>query len=170
MHTVVYIMSSGTIETKCFCTVSCSLQHNAPAILAYLFPPMNDIVLESIHTIHFLSDSPSGQYRNKSMFLFLANHLKIILQNYQEVGHGKGVPDGIGGVGKCTADRMVAQGSDLPDMDTLINVLQQNCLGVKIFSLSKTEIEKISEVIEKWKVLPVKGTVKVSKNLNRLRL
>ncbi|KAJ8882779.1 hypothetical protein PR048_014593 [Dryococelus australis] len=33
MYTVVvYIRSSGTLETKFFCTVSCSLQHNAPTI------------------------------------------------------------------------------------------------------------------------------------------
>ncbi|KAJ8882778.1 hypothetical protein PR048_014592 [Dryococelus australis] len=46
--------------------------------------------------------------------------------NYQKTGHSKGAPDGIGGVYKRTADRIMAQGSDLPDMDTLLNVLQEN--------------------------------------------
>ncbi|XP_063234925.1 uncharacterized protein LOC134537909 [Bacillus rossius redtenbacheri] len=179
MHTVVvYRKSSETLETKCFCTVSCSLQHNAPAIWAHLFPVMNVVVPDSIHTVHFLSDSPSGQYRNKSMFLFLANHIgnrftgaTNVTWNYQEAG----APDGIGGVCKRTADRIVAQGRDLPNIDTLVDVLQEHCLGVKIFSVSETEITKISDVIEKGKVLPFKGTLKVhqvkaTNNPNRLSL
>lgn len=33
--------------------------------------------------------------------------------NYYEAGHGKGAPDGIGGVTKRTADRLVAEGKDI---------------------------------------------------------
>ncbi|CAH2101592.1 unnamed protein product [Euphydryas editha] len=59
------------------------------------------------------TDSPSSQYRNKYIFYIMTqlqnvfSSLKSVTWNYQEVGHGKGTPDGVGAVVKRTADYQV---------------------------------------------------------------
>lgn len=75
----------------------------------------------------FLSVSPATQYRNKTLFYILAVHFKVfypklinVTYNYSETGHGKGAPDGIGGVCKQTADRVVGQGKYISSIDQLI--------------------------------------------------
>jgi hypothetical protein len=63
------------------------------------------------HTIHFFSDSPSSQYRNrincylmKSLLPTYFKNLKSFSWNFSEPGHGKGAMDGVGGSVKRNAD------------------------------------------------------------------
>nr|CAI5841606.1 unnamed protein product [Callosobruchus analis] len=46
------------------------------AIWAHLRPILTNYTQNGINTIHFLSDSPATQYRNKEMFCFNTNHFK----------------------------------------------------------------------------------------------
>ena len=46
--------------------------------------------------------------------------------SFLEAGHGKGAADGIGGVLKRTADRIVAQGADLPNAEAVFECLSRN--------------------------------------------
>ena len=61
--------------------------------------------------IHYWTDSPTSQYRNKTMFDMVARHQQIYGMkaswHFFEAGHGKGACDGIGGV----VNRTVAQQS-----------------------------------------------------------
>lgn len=115
LHTVVaYVKEPGRekILPISFCTMSGSLNHEVSGIWAHLTPVLKFLQSKfPIKTFHFVSDSPSGQYRNKTMFYFLANHLCKICPNiisftwnYLEAGHGNGAPGGIGAVCKRTAD------------------------------------------------------------------
>lgn len=166
LHTVV-VYSSKT-KPKSFCTLSESLNHGPPAIWAHLKPIIEEYCDEGIDTVHFLSDSPTTQYRNKQMFAFLAKQLtkcfpkiKRATWNYQEAGHGKGAPDGIGGVCKRTADKCVAQGRDIPNFSTLINILKECCPGIRFHTIPFDKIEKFSKIIENDCALTFKGTMKV---------
>lgn len=117
LHTVViYFKTEDKVNSKCFCTLSESLQHNSVAIWAHLRPVLS-YISENLNadTLHFVSDSPSTQYRNRTMFYILGRKLhelypkiKSLSWNYLEAGHGRGAPDGIGGITKRTADRLVA--------------------------------------------------------------
>lgn len=64
--------------------------------------------------IHYLTDSPTSQYRNKSIFEFLTRHEAVFgvsgSWDYLESGHGKGPCDGLGGSVKRSADMAVKQG------------------------------------------------------------
>nr|CAI5851143.1 unnamed protein product [Callosobruchus analis] len=57
----------------------------------------------SLSSIHCLRDGPSTQYRNRKVFHLIANYLsqqfnlETIRWHYSEKGHGKEVPDGVGG-------------------------------------------------------------------------
>ncbi|CAH0550451.1 unnamed protein product [Brassicogethes aeneus] len=170
LHTVVLYTKSGEeLKKECFCTLSESLQHNVPGIWAHLDPILKYIEENYlVDTLYFVSDSPATQYRNKTMFYFLAVELpslytkiKNFSWNYLEAGHGKGAPDGIGGVTKRTADRLVAQGNDIASFDTLVNALSKNVKGIKYLTIDSSDIAKLSERLENKECPNFKGTMKV---------
>nr|CAI5846123.1 unnamed protein product [Callosobruchus analis] len=170
LHTVVvYSRVPGQeLKVQSFCTLSESLEHGPGAIWAHLYPLVKRLIDNEIKVLHFLSDSPSTQYRNKKMFAFITNQMydyfpevQSVTWNYHEAGHGKGAPDGIGGVCKRTADRIVAEGTDVSCFDKLVEVLKANCPGIVFFEVYASEIEKFSDTISKGEILPFRGTMKV---------
>lgn len=89
---VVYLKNSVTSH----CTMSTNLSHNVGAIWAHLQPVLASL-LPNIHHIHFLSDGPVTQYRNKSMFyVTMYPYIMTYTWNYHVAVHGKGAPDGVG--------------------------------------------------------------------------
>lgn len=114
LHTVVTYTKedSDELKTTCYCSMSQNLLHSPPAIWAHLQPILNRLPSE-VEIIHFWSDGPVTQYRNKYMFYFLVTHLaefypaiKHFTWNYHEAGHGKGATHGVGAVCKRSADRL----------------------------------------------------------------
>ena len=88
--------------------VSEVLHHNAPivyAIVKKLVNTVNNYVPELKH-VHFVTDSPSSQYRNKSVFdlisRFEVNHGRKTTWHYFKSGHEKSECDGVGGITKRT--------------------------------------------------------------------
>lgn len=160
----------GPLKTKSFCTFSENLNHGPSAIMAHLMPVFKFLSESkpSLKAIHFLSDSPSNQYRNKLLF-YVFSHLikehfpKLLYStwNYHESGHGKGKPDGIGGTIKRTADRLVAEGKDVDSLDVLVTSLKENVRKVEINVVTNTDIEIIKRKINYADVIPFKGTMKV---------
>lgn len=159
LHTVVLYTQSDKLEKKSFCTLSECLQHNVSGIWAHLGPILKYLrEYHSVDTLHFVSDSPATQYRNKTMFFFLAvefpqlyPEIRSFSWNYSESGHGKGAPDGIGGVTKRTADRLVAQGNDIGSFDSLLQVLSENVKKITWFPVLAEEMNKIADRYEKKK-------------------
>ena len=95
--------------------VSEVLHHNAPivyAIVKKLVNTVNNYVPELKH-VHFVTDSPSSQYRNKSVFdlisRFEVNHGLQASWNYFESDHGKSACDGMVGTIKRDAGNAVKQ-------------------------------------------------------------
>lgn len=83
--------------------MSDNLQHNACAIWAHLQPILQMIMQKfpNESTLHFQSDGPTSQYRNRTNFFFVSIFLQFIgleaaSWNFTETGHGKGSTDGIG--------------------------------------------------------------------------
>lgn len=169
IHTAViytHNFSTGSISPTSFCTVSKCLRHDVPAIWAHLDPLIEEVqkLNSFVDTIHFLSDSPSSQYRNKSMFYVISqlesNHELIkITWNYSEAGHGKGPPDGVGATVKRTADRIVNFGSDVGSFEQFYNL---------IGTLENIIVKEVKEkdILTKEKLIPpnlkpFKGTFSV---------
>ncbi|CAG9814469.1 unnamed protein product [Phaedon cochleariae] len=169
LHTVVVYSKDGSnTVTKSYCTLSESLHHGPAAIWAHLQPILKEYTENGIDIIHFLSDSPATQYRNKQMFSFITNHfmehfpeVKNVSWNYHEAGHGKGAPDGIGGVCKRTADRIVAQGKDISNFESLVNILGECCPGIVFHVINSKDIDTFASIIDKQSLLAFKGTLKV---------
>ena len=95
--------------------VSEVLHHNAPivyAIVKKLVNTVNNYVPELKH-IYFVTDSPSSQYRNKSVFdlisRFEVNHGCKASWLYFESDNGKSACDVVDGATKRNADNAVKQ-------------------------------------------------------------
>lgn len=171
LHTVVVYyrtsMNSNT-EAMSFCTVSDSLRHDPSAICAHLYPIiciMKDKV-PNLENVHFVSDGPTTQYRNKKMFFLMVKYIREKLNcksfhwHYSESGHGKGAPDGVGGCLKRIADTLVAQSIDITDCDTFVKTMSANCQKVKIIAVNQDNIEQIDKEVPD-NMDTFKGTLKV---------
>lgn len=151
-----------------FCTFSKSLRHDPSAILAHLELPLNhylNTICNEITTLHFLSDSPSTQYRNKKIFYFiefvipkLFPTVQQISWNYSEAGHGKGAPDGIGATVKRTADRLVAFDQDINTFDIFMTAIKKNVSNLFIDVVDEGHIEKMESNLPLM-IKPFKGTM-----------
>lgn len=67
-----------------------------------------------LEKVNYLTDSPTSQYRNKTIFILLCNHQNEFegIQakwDYLEAGHGKGPCDGLGASVKRSADMAIRQ-------------------------------------------------------------
>ena len=83
--------------------VSDETSHGASSVFAFikkLCPEVKKFYPE-LKVIHYLTDSPTSQYRNSSISAVLTKHEDLFgmsaTWNYFEVGHGKGPCDGLGG-------------------------------------------------------------------------
>ncbi|XP_048092646.1 uncharacterized protein LOC125289715 [Alosa alosa] len=164
MHTGVRYLSRGRVE--CFCTISSCLRHDATATWAHLEPILKKMRREcpEVTVVHFLSDGPTSQYRNKTNF-YLASTIPFMMGfqhvtwNFSEASHGKGAPDGVGGALKNLADRIVAYGTNIPDVDTLHQQLDAQS-SVHILKITEDDINRSSELVPPTlKALP--GTMKI---------
>ena len=77
LHTmVVYFSKSQAQRLQSFVAISDVLTHNATAvytILKKLIPILKETD-PTLRTIHYITDSPTSQYRNKTIFKILADH------------------------------------------------------------------------------------------------
>ncbi|RVE43629.1 hypothetical protein evm_011713 [Chilo suppressalis] len=119
LHTAVYYSTQSEppnnyTASTFFCTVSENIRHDPVLICVHLHALINRIrqLTPNLKDLHVLSDGPSTQYRNKSMFHLIATYLSKVFSvnsitwHYSERGHGKGAPDG--GAYEQTAHLMVS--------------------------------------------------------------
>ena len=167
MHNVVAYTAGRTISLS---TLSNSLRHDPCAIWTYLQPVLK-FVLEtnpSADVLRFISDSPSTQYRCKKNFILFCSWLYVLSQHrikaatwdYTEAGHGKGAPDGVGGVLKRTADRLVSNGHDLSCAKQVFESLLSEQSGVKLFYVEEDEMEAVDNFLP-GEIPKVSGTMAI---------
>ncbi|CAH2091997.1 unnamed protein product [Euphydryas editha] len=115
LHTaVIYYKNEQDLQEKSFCTISPNNNHNPIAIWAHLTPILEYIknISPNVTTLHFFSDGPTTQYRQKGNFYLLTENIKNLgfeksTWSFFESAHGKGAPDGIGGAVKRKLDKKV---------------------------------------------------------------
>lgn len=149
-------MSYASDTKQAFCTASKQLKHDPIAIVNHL-QPIFEVIGPNITTLNFLSDSPSSQYRNKSMFYSMFHfiipsfpNLNKLTWNYSESGHGKGAPDGIGAVVKRTADKVVSSNAeDIANFETFFQCIEQRVKKVKIIAIKNVRNSNQEEAAKK---------------------
>lgn len=172
LHTcAIYLIDPevGIQKQYSFCTVSECTQHDAAAIWAHLIPTIGYVmeISTQIDTIHFISDSPTSQYRNRFIFYMISQlyrdfpQLKSVIWNYLEAGHGKGAPDGVGAVLKRTADQYVRFGSDVDSLDTFLTCLRSRVkIEIRVVTRSDIVAKSFPTTLK-----PAKGTMMVHQAL-----
>lgn len=168
--TVAYYRKEGERELnhKSFVYVSDELGHTCSTVTTFL----KDLVPKLIELnpdlkcIHYLSDSPTSQYRNKNMFYIVANHLDLFGVNstwqYFEAGHGKGPCDGVGAVAKRMADDAVRQGkTTIQDASDFFAWANGTHGAVQYVFVSKDQCEATQNEMKRKKLSPIKGTIKI---------
>lgn len=168
-----YTLHTGMLYTsgfsQGFTTLSQSLRHDPVAILVHLIKILDVYLLKfpTVKKLHFQSDGPTTQYRNRKMFYLVTQYLpqkyqqiKQLTYNFTEAGHGKGPADGIGGRLKKSADDEVKYGHDIPNFNTLVSTLRTRVTAVHLDVVTKEEIESMDSVLPS-QVKPFVGTMKV---------
>lgn len=169
LHTMVAYLPGGKIQS--FVAVSSSLQHNATVVYCILLKiiPLIRQLLPGLVKIHYLTDSPTSQYRNKTIFKLICEHAKefdgVSAQwNYLEVGHGKGPCDGLGASVKRAADMAVKQEkSSIQDANEFFTwASENNSSKIRYVLYSERDIELAKSRLEKYQTLvSIPGTMKI---------
>lgn len=165
LHTgVVYVKDQEPIS---FCTLSPCNEHNPYSIWAHLTPVINALKLHfpTINKIHFFSDGPTTQYRQKLNFVLFSKLTKEFgfshcTWNYFEAAHGKNAADGIGGTIKRILDSHVAYGTDIPDAETAYEILKKSS-KICLYYVTESDVLTIQEFMANIIAKPIKGTMSV---------
>ena len=164
LHTGVAYIADKIIS---FCSISDSTRHNPAAIWAHMKPAIDHVkaAYPKLTVVHFWSDGPTTQYRNKQHFLFVSHIQKFGLTgctwNYSEAGHGKGAADAIGGVIKRLADGAVNTGSTVKDAQSFHDVIASRT-KVQLFLIKEEDIDANDVYIKQYHdIRPIAGTMKL---------
>ena len=77
----------------------------------------------------------------------LLPNLSICTWNFNEVGHGKGAPDGVGATLKQIADRVVEEGHNVENFEKFMSVLKIKYTGIKLKEVTEDEIAEIDNLL-----------------------
>ena len=170
---VAYYRSEDGAELthKSMMFVSDEMGHNSSTVFAFLkeLTPHLKVILPNIKHIHYYTDSPTSQYRNKTIFYLLSRPKDLFdvsaSWNYFEAGHGKGPCDGVGGSVKRMADEAVRQQKvTIQDASDFFSWTQQHqsASSVSFTFVSKEACRTAQSEIERFgEITPVQGTMTV---------
>lgn len=157
------------LQHRSFVVVSDEMSHSATTvhgILNKIIPLLKEIDPE-VTFIHYWTDGPTSQYRNKQIFYTVANHTNIYdigaRWNYFEAGHGKGPCDGLGGTTKIMADEAIRSVRVvIQDPKDFYNwAINSSLKGIKFLFVSSDDCQRAGIILEARSVIPLKGTFKL---------
>ena len=169
---VFYYKKESSLLHKSIVAISAEPKHDAGTVFAILKKVIPFIKSEvgAFNQIHYWTDSPTSQYRNKTIFSVVNRHEETFdakaVWNYFEAGHGKGPCNGIGGTSKRLADEAVKQEKvSIQDASDFMKWAEENQLGsaIKFLFVDKknTEESRAFLMAQSENLKPVKGTVKI---------
>ena len=143
------------------------MDHGPVAIWKHL-EPIHDMIKAhqpNIDTIHYFSDGPCTQYRQKQAFYLFSTCCPFpnATWNFFEASHGKGTADGVGGAIKRRADDLLRHGTDLPTVLRLFQELNKTKTDIKIIWMDKEDIQQFLKSMkpELDNLTAVPGTMKL---------
>lgn len=161
LHTGVLYMKD---QMTTFCSVSDCLRHDPAAIWVHLHPVLEFITGTNSHltTIHFISDGPTTQYRNKQNFYLWAKKIsnygfKKSTWNFLEASHGKEAADGLGAAVKRAADQhVIVNRKDVTCAQEFVNTKST----VKLFLVNMSAIQTVDTHLPS-NLHPIPSTMKL---------
>ena len=164
-------LQTGVIYLKdtniSFVSPSDCLRHEAPAVWALLAPVLKHLmqIHPNITCVHFQSDGPTAQYKNKNNFhLFKLYCKEFNLEratwNYTSAGHGKSSADGIGGTVKNMCDNFVACGNNILCANDVRNLIRNKNCQIEAFVVTEEEINAVAAKLDS-QIPSVQQTMKI---------
>lgn len=167
--TIVYFHGGNDhLEHKSLVFVSEVLHHNASMVAAIISKTVTCVkkIKPEAKFVHFWTDSPSSQYRNRSIFDLLCNFERLYEMkatwHYFECGHGKSACDGVGGTAKRNADMAVKQSKAvIQDANDFFAWAVSSQSEIEYHLITPEEYELYDREIQRRKseIKPVKGTM-----------
>lgn len=167
---VYYKGSDSSVEHQSYAMISDETSHAASTVITMinaLVPKLKEIDPQ-LERIHYWTDSPTSQYRNKTIFSFVANHTATYgvhaVWNYFECGHGKGVCDGLGGTTKRMADEAVNAGKvNIQDALAFFDWGRQSSMqNVHFMFVSSNDCkDTAAKLLQERALKPIKGTFQI---------
>jgi hypothetical protein len=152
----------GNLCHKSFVGISEEKSHAAATTLSFLHKlvPQLKSDFPQLKVVHYISDSPVNQYRNKSIVKVVSEHGKIFegiscTWDYLESGHGKGPCDGVGGAIKKAADIAVKAGMQISNAKEFFEWAEKYSTNMKCLYVTSGEIHSRSRQFNNC--VPVKG-------------
>ena len=168
---VIYYRDSGNeLKHSSYVYVSEVLNHNAAMVVSIIDKLVKTVktVVPGLEHIHFWTDSPSSQYRNKTIFDVINRFPELYgpqaSWHYFESGHGKGPCDGVGGTTKRNADNAIKQGKALiQDASDFYTWATQNEKGIHYEFVSEEEYNNNKVIVDQRnsEIKPVKGSMTI---------
>lgn len=158
-----YRDGKGNLQHTSFVGVTEEGKHCAPTTLSFIekFMPEIRSLLPDLAVVHYITDSPSSQYRNKTVAAIVACHPFLFditsTWSYLESGHGKGPCDGVGGAIKKLADNSVKRGKTITSVDEFVIVLASQETKMKMIRVTSKEVEQMRKLVASWDVIPCNG-------------
>jgi hypothetical protein len=160
-----YKDANSQMQHKSFVGITGEKGHSAPTTFAFLRKVVPEIqeILPNLSVIHYITDSPVSQYRNKSIVKIIAEHSKYFpgiscTWDFLESGHGKSACDGVGGSIKRFADTAVKTGVIISNADDFFQWAQSNNDKMSCISVSPGEVSVAQRMLNNAE--PVKGVSK----------
>ncbi|XP_063953816.1 uncharacterized protein LOC135153700 [Lytechinus pictus] len=163
-----YRDEDGKLQHKSIVFVSDLGDHNSKAVMAILnkLVPILKTHIPDLRKIHYWTDSPSSQYRNRFIFSTLCQHNDLFgvkaSWDYFECGHGKSVCDGIGGTAKRQASDAVKQGKAvIQDATDFFAWASSHEKEITYVMYSKVDYDRATEQLSSTDCQPIPGTMKI---------
>ncbi|WAR18386.1 hypothetical protein MAR_000224 [Mya arenaria] len=143
--------------------------HNTGTVYAFIKRITERLKNEhpGISYVHYITDSPTSQYRNKNTMYLVANHVRLFGLNaslqFWEAGHGKGPCDGVGVSSKRLADLAVKrQTAVIQSAEDYYNWGKSLANSqTKYAFVTKEECDEAYNELLAVNVKPIKGTLQL---------
>lgn len=150
-------------SVKSYVWITDVLQHSFPTTYSFLELLMAELkkTYPALSICHFISDSPTSQYRNRFVCAMIARFRALFgvyaSWSWLEKGHGKGPCDGVGGAVKKLADGLVKKAQIIDSADKFCTEVSEANSVITLLKVDKATIDTNAAKILKWQSGKIKG-------------
>ena len=162
----------SSVCKQMFVGVSDEKSHSLATTLAFIKTLIPVVRHADLKTIHFVSDSPGSQYRNRFV-AHMVHNFPVLFKGlnatwtWYEVGHGKGPCDGAGGAVKRKADNIIKRPNVLiENAEDFVSTVSKET-EMTLFKVTPEQVAKERKVIVSWKATGVKDIMLAHAIVNR---
>ena len=165
---VIYYKDERGLQKVSEVFVSDSLTHSAISVNTIMKQVVEHVkgVCPNITCIHYLTDSPSSQYRNQKIAYMVSHHTSLFGVQaawiYFEAGHGKGACDGVGGTSKRMADDAVKhQKCIIQNALDYYTWAKSSATSIQYFFYTSEDVLQSQKDIDEMNTTPIIGIMKI---------